>query len=522
MKRLMMMLLLCPILAHAQGGRLTQDPWVSNRQGNPAAGATVSVCAPLATTAASLTSTIATFTMASNPVTAGFVSGMTIQIAGFTGGDVYFNNGTIVNGALSGGIPIILVTSTQIIAGPISHANGTASSNGTILQVGNTVTSCAGLSTLYSDSGLTIPTANPLTADGLGNYGAYVAPGQYNAQVYGAGITTSIRPMSVACVPSASTATCGVYLNGSNIWTGNNTFTGILAAAVPGYVNIGPGSLVSYQEGSPQSGTSGNDVCYGDSTAHALECSYNNGSFGVVPLLNRTQTWTALQTYTGNIAPNTISAQTPGAGTVGSQAAPFLANVIGSLANQTTTVTSSATANRAVNYPDREGAVQLNLPGMTGDYVWVSGSDFLTATGMDGVFQIVGNLQWTIPSEPYVSQTPFTCHLAYSEATGTSALSWGLSVSANPTNILATGKAYQALTTATAAIIDGSATIVASTTGTAVVIGTPNATGTVYNVDIDGFIEQPMSSANTISIAVAVATSADRVTVKRDSFCRLN
>ena len=521
MKRILALLLLLASATYGQGGRLTQDPWVSNRQGNPAAGATVAICQPLATTAASLTSTIATFTMASNPLTAGFVNGMNLQIAGFSGGDTYFNNGTIVNGAISGGIPIILVTSTQIIAGPIAHANGSAGSNGTLLQMGNPATPCAGLSTITSDVALSVPITNPLIADGLGNYGAYVAPGQYYTQIYGSGITTSIRPMAVACVPAAATGTCGVYLNGNNTWSGTNTFFSFLTMQAPGVFSSGAGAEFLFAEGSATTPGAADDVCYGDSAVHAIECSYNNGAFGVVPLLNRANTWTTTQTFT-NTFHNNIQTNLAGSFSIGQASAPFSTLCLGSLANQSTCITSSGTANRAVNFPDREGNVQLNLPGMTGDYVWVSGSDFLTATGMDGVFQIIGNLQWTIPSEPYVSQMPFTCHLAYSEASGTSALSWGLSVSANPTNIFATGKAYQALTTATAAIINGSATIAASTVGTAVVIGTPNATGTVYNVDIDGFIEEPMSSANTISIAVAVATSADRVTVKRGSFCRLN
>ena len=227
MKRLLTLILLSAVSVLAQsGGLLPQTPtWIANRQGYPAGGALVAVCQPLATTAATLTSTIATFTMASNPITAGFVSGMQVQIAGFTGGDTYFNNGTLSDGYLTGGIDIILVTSTQIIVGPIAHVNGVASTNGTLLQVGNSNTPCAGLSTLYTDSSLTTTTTNPLTADGLGNYAAGASIGIYYAQIYGSGITTTIRQVEVPtysslftvtnCSSAASPAVCGSSPSGS-------------------------------------------------------------------------------------------------------------------------------------------------------------------------------------------------------------------------------------------------------------------------------------------------------------------
>ncbi len=40
---------------------------------------------------------------------------------------------------------------------------------------------------------------------------------------------------------------------------------------------------MSLEEGTAPSGAAGNDVCYGDSTAHAVKCSWNNGSFLNVP-----------------------------------------------------------------------------------------------------------------------------------------------------------------------------------------------------------------------------------------------
>src|SRR6266705_2318057 len=122
MRRLIALTLLSASVAAAQGGHISQNPWISSRQGNPIAGATISVCQPLATTAASVAGNVATFTMASNPATAGFVAGMTVQIVGFTGGDTYFNAGTLANGQLTGGLSIVSVTSTTVIVALI-HAN---------------------------------------------------------------------------------------------------------------------------------------------------------------------------------------------------------------------------------------------------------------------------------------------------------------------------------------------------------------------------------------------------------------
>ena len=218
---------------------------VAFKAGVGIAGANVAICQPLATTAASVTANIATFTMASNPQTAGFVAGMQLQIAGFTGGDTFFNAGTIANNTLTGGYTILSVNSTQIIV-TLVHANASAATNGTAFQLGNPSTSCAGLATLYTDSTLgTISPTNPVVTDGLGNYGFWSAPGQYIIQVYGATVTTKLYFVSLACVPNATGACVSsftgtvsngqiVYATGAStlasspnfLWTnGSNLFT---------------------------------------------------------------------------------------------------------------------------------------------------------------------------------------------------------------------------------------------------------------------------------------------------------
>src|SRR5271157_5172013 len=53
---------------------------------------------------------------------------------------------------------------------------------------------CTPLALIYSDSALTQALANPTTTDGLGNYSFYAAPGKYEIEVSGPGITTKQLP----------------------------------------------------------------------------------------------------------------------------------------------------------------------------------------------------------------------------------------------------------------------------------------------------------------------------------------
>src|SRR5258707_13036213 len=53
---------------------------------------------------------------------------------------------------------------------------------------------CTPLAQIYSDSALTQALANPTTTDGLGNYFFYAAPGKYEIEISGPGITTKQLP----------------------------------------------------------------------------------------------------------------------------------------------------------------------------------------------------------------------------------------------------------------------------------------------------------------------------------------
>src|SRR5581483_5483591 len=197
---------LLPQLLLAQSGTLgSASSPVVNANGRPMGGVNVAICQPVATTAAQVVSNTAVLTMATNPITAGFAPGMTIEVAGISGADT-----------------IVSVTSTTITYS-LTHANATATSNGTVLQQGNSTSGCAGLSAIYSDPGMTRLITQPIVTDGYGNWNAFAQSGQlYYVQFYGSGVSTSIRWIMVnvtanaAVKPQASDAVQYVSPNGND------------------------------------------------------------------------------------------------------------------------------------------------------------------------------------------------------------------------------------------------------------------------------------------------------------------
>src|SRR5216683_5286714 len=53
---------------------------------------------------------------------------------------------------------------------------------------------CTPLAQIFSDTALTQALANPTTSDGMGNYFFYAAPGKYEIEVSGPGISTKQLP----------------------------------------------------------------------------------------------------------------------------------------------------------------------------------------------------------------------------------------------------------------------------------------------------------------------------------------
>src|SRR6266704_401295 len=88
---------------------------------------------------------------------------------------------------------------------------------------------CTPLALIYSDAALTQALANPTTSDGLGNYSCYAAPGKYEIEITGPGITT--RQIPNVILPSDPTSpTFATLSTTSGITAFSLTLTGNLTA----------------------------------------------------------------------------------------------------------------------------------------------------------------------------------------------------------------------------------------------------------------------------------------------------
>ena len=107
---------------------------------------------------------------------------------------------------------------------------------------------CTPLANIYSDAALTQALANPLSTDGLGNYTFYAAPGRYEVEISGAGITTKQIPnVILPNDPRAPTFTSVSTTSGINAFSlslgGNLTVSG--SASVSGTLTVGGGPIPS-------------------------------------------------------------------------------------------------------------------------------------------------------------------------------------------------------------------------------------------------------------------------------------
>lgn len=306
------------ILGLACGARAQDGPiqgTTTNVQGQARPGTNVAICQNLATTGASVTNNVATYTFGSNPQTLGFVIGATLTAFGFTGGDTFFN-GTFT----------ISATSATTISVNLVHANAAAGTNGNVYQTGSTSQACAAIATTFTDQTGATTMPNPFTSDGLGNYLTFVAPGYYRVQLYGPGVTTLLYPTAVACVPN-NAVNCGALLGTPNTWTALQTFNAGITSA--GSNTFGGGVFSGTWTGAP--------------TLSGL-WTFNGGV--TVPV-------------TANLVASNIVPTAPGAGIIGLSTNPYVAINIGSAANLLSSITSLASANRPVALPDAGGTVSF-------------------------------------------------------------------------------------------------------------------------------------------------------------------
>jgi hypothetical protein len=107
---------------------------------------------------------------------------------------------------------------------------------------------CSPLALIYSDAALTQALANPLSADGLGNYTFYAAPGRYEIEISGPGIITKQLPnVILPSDPTAPTFTTVTTTSGISAFslslTGNLTVSG--STAVSGTLTVGGAPVAS-------------------------------------------------------------------------------------------------------------------------------------------------------------------------------------------------------------------------------------------------------------------------------------
>jgi len=107
---------------------------------------------------------------------------------------------------------------------------------------------CSPLAQIYSDAALTQALANPTTTDGLGNYSFYAAPGKYEIEISGPGITTKQLPNIIlpndpssptfnSVNSSGAISAFSLNLSGNLTVNGNTTVIGNLASGTLNLAN---------------------------------------------------------------------------------------------------------------------------------------------------------------------------------------------------------------------------------------------------------------------------------------------
>lgn len=294
-----------------------------------------------------------------------------------------------------------------------------------------------------------------------------------------------------------------------------NTWTAFLTGATSGTVTNTAGALTL---NSVVLGNGGNDtkVSTGITTDGGSELDVGvSGTSGILGLNGSTSgkatcTAPAVAGTTSNAVTCTNWLATPGLSFVNPVAVSGSATGIFNSANQNIVIYSNGTS---WFFGNQNVVEVLNVPfHPIGKNLLFVTSNFTTAANTN--LQTITGLQFTPPSTNALNWN-FHCVLAYTQATGTAAVAFGIQAATNaPTNIFASGVEYTAAGTATTGVL---ATLT-TTTATNIVSGTPGATGTNLPVQLDGTLELP-ASANTINFMVSTATSADAVTVLRGSYC---
>jgi Pectate lyase superfamily protein len=156
----------------------------------------------------------------------------------------------------------LLLSCALIVAAPPARAQGSrkddiafgatgrpiAGATVTVCSASATGVPCTPLATLYTDATLSVPSANPIQADGLGNYHFYATPGRYVVQISGAGINAYTMADTILpndpTTPSFNSVTATSITLGGNLGVGGNaTVSGTLNAGTFAPSSISTGTL---------------------------------------------------------------------------------------------------------------------------------------------------------------------------------------------------------------------------------------------------------------------------------------
>lgn len=211
-------------------------------------------------------------TLTISPTTGTIVASLNLGNANTWTGLQSFNailTSTLTLSAISGSTQCLQVNSSGVVSG-----TGAPCGSG-----GAGVTSFSGDGVIISNSASTGAVTDTLASAGahtiLGNNTTSAATPTYTSNPSVSSITLNGSTSGSAML---SVSTTGGTLN---LGSTNATVTSagaLTVASVTTAPSGGQGGTVTLPEGTAATGSSGNDVCYGDST-HSVKCSYNNGSF---------------------------------------------------------------------------------------------------------------------------------------------------------------------------------------------------------------------------------------------------
>lgn len=196
-----------PMYAHAQA---RYDNVAQTQGGQPAAGATINVFNATGTGVSTISATGAS-------EVGNIVTITTTSAHGYSVG-----NEVAVSGVIVGGYNGLWMVTSVPTSTTFTYTAATAG----LSASGSGLTSVS-LANIYYNQGLSISQPNPFTADGLGNYGFWIANGTYIATIGGSGLTTYAQSLTLTLGGSGGGTPGGgntaVQFNNSGVFGGDST-----------------------------------------------------------------------------------------------------------------------------------------------------------------------------------------------------------------------------------------------------------------------------------------------------------